>query len=99
MYSIKRLHYYELCFYHDEDDNMATDNRCSYCIKTEIPPVISDEAALNILFGENPSDEEKILMKNLTCIMEISEEEAFLEFDMEGLEVRVSSKYGVYYHR
>ena len=73
---MSKLHYYELCFYHDEDDDMATENRCSYCLKTEIEPVISDEIALRILFGENPSDKEVELSRNLTCVMEISEEEA-----------------------
>ena len=77
---MSKLHYYELCFYHDEDDDMATENRCSYCLKTEIEPVISDEIALRILFGENPSDKEVELSRNLTCVMEISEEEALSFF-------------------
>lgn len=95
-----KIHYYELCFYHDEDDDLATAERCSYCIKTEIPPVISDEIALRILFGEQPTTEERILMENLTCVMEISEAEAYEYFlNMDELDVRVESEFGVYYTR
>lgn len=96
---MSNLHYYELCFYHDEDDSMASDQRCSYCIKTEIAPVINDETAIKILFGENPSSEECELIKNLTCVMEISEAEALSEFDMEELNHRIASDFGVYYSR
>lgn len=94
-----KLHYYELCFYHDEDDDMATENRCSYCIKTEIEPIISDEVALNILFGKNLSAEESELRNNLTCVMEISEDEALHDFDMDELNNRIESDFGVYYSR
>ena len=93
------LHYYELCFYHDEDDDLATQGRCSYCIKTEIPPVIPEDVALKILFGDTPKEHEKTLMKNLTCIMEISEAEAISEFDMDGLIKRTEKDFGVYYVR
>lgn len=96
---MKNLHYYELCFYHDEDDAVATQERCSYCIKTEIPPVIPDELALKILFRNNPSEDEKKLMDNLTCVMEISEAEANDEFDMEDLTKQVKSDFGIYYTR
>lgn len=96
---MSKLHYYELCFYHDEDDDMATENRCSYCLKTEIEPVISDEIALRILFGENPSDKEVELSRNLTCVMEISEEEALSFFDMDELNNRIENNFGVYYSR
>lgn len=96
---MNKIYYYELCFYHDEDDTLATAARCSYCIKTEIPPVISDETALRILFGEHPTVEQCALMENLTCIMEISEIEAHDCFDIDGLNTRVESKYGVYYTR
>lgn len=92
-----KIHYYELCFYHDEDDDMATSARCSYCIKTEIPPVISDEIALRILFGEQPTAEDHILMENLTCVMEISEDEAYEIFDMSEFTIRVEDKFGIYY--
>lgn len=91
------IHYYELCFYHDEDDNLATTERCSYCIKTEIPPVISDRTALRILFGEHPNAKECMLIENLTCVMEISEAEALDCFDIDELTVRTESEFGVYY--
>ena len=96
---MSNLHYYELCFYHDEDDDIATNDRCSYCIKTEIAPVIQDEVALKILFGKNPSNEEIELINNLTCVMEISEEEALSEFDMENMNNRIECDFGVYYSR
>lgn len=93
------LYYYELCFYHDEDDSLATDKRCSYCIKTEIPPVISDEAALAVLFHDEDSPEAQELKENLTCVMEISPCEAEDSFDVAGLTERVESPYGAYYRR
>lgn len=96
---MNKIYYYELCFYHNEDESLATDARCSYCIKTEIPPVISDETALRILFGEHPSTEQCILMKNLTCVMEISETEAHDCFDIDELIIRIESEHGVYYSR
>ena len=96
---MNKIYYYELCFYHDEDDALATAARCSYCIKTEIPPVISDETALRILFGEHPTAEQCALIDNLTCVMEISEIEAYSCFDIEGLNTRIESECGIYYAR
>lgn len=91
------LHYYELSFYHDEDDNLAdSEKRCSYCIKTEIPPVISDEVALSILFNK-PFDPQ--LRENLTCVQEISQAEAESFFDVEDLTVRVTESFGTFYVR
>jgi hypothetical protein len=96
---MKKVYWYELCFYGDEDQNAITDIRaCSYIIKTEIPPVIKDEVALKILFGENPTAEQKKLIDNCTCVMEVTEDEAQF-FDVEGLVNRVESEYGVYYKR
>lgn len=96
---MSNLHYYELCFYHDEDDDIATEDRCSYCIKTEIAPVIKDDVALKILFGENPSNEEIELINNLTCVMEISEDEALSYFDMKDMNKKIECDFGVYYSR
>lgn len=94
-----KIYWYEICFYGDEDENTSNSEKaCSYVIKTEIPPVIDDNTALRIFFGENPSDEEKILMKNCTCIMNISENEAQF-FDVEDLTNRVEAEFGVYYTR
>lgn len=94
---MNNIHYYELCFYGDEDE--ATDVKaCSYVIKTEIEPVIKDEVALKILFGEHPNDEQRDLIANCTCVMEVAEDEAQF-FDIEGLVERVESEYGVYYKR
>lgn len=63
-----------------------------------MPPVISDEVALEILFG-NPCEQwEKELMENLTCVMEITEDEAQY-FAVEDLVKRIESDYGVYYIR
>lgn len=96
---MNKLHYYELCFYHDEDDSLATENRCSYCIKTEIPPVIDDKVALSILLGKEKGGMYADLWNNLTCVMEISEAEALACFDMEEINNRVESEWGVYYTR
>lgn len=97
----KNIHWYELCFFGDEDsENKNFDARkaCSYVIKTEIPPVIDDKVVLKILFGKARDPWEKELMENCTCVMEISEDEAQF-FDVEGLTKRVESEYGVYYTR
>lgn len=96
---MSNLHYYELCFYHDEDDNLATENRCSYCIKTEIPPVIDDKVALHILLEKEKGGMYADLWNNLTCVIEISEAEALECFDMEEINNRVESELGVYYTR
>ena len=93
------IHYYELRFFHDEDDSMATQGRCSFCIKTEISPVISNDVALSILFGDNPSEYDKVLMANLTCIIEVTAEEAKWLFDTDGLTIRIEKEYGVFYTR
>jgi hypothetical protein len=93
------LHWYELCFFGDEDDSSITDTRaCSYVIKTEIPPIIDDKVALSILFGDMPTDDEKELINNCTCVMEVTEDEAKF-FDVEDLTERVASYDGVYYRR
>jgi hypothetical protein len=97
----KEVHWYELCFYGDEDtesENYVADKACSYVIKTEIEPVIDDKVALKILFGENPTEEEMDLINHCTCIMEVSEDEANF-FDIEELTKRVENEYGVYYAR
>lgn len=96
------IHWYELCFYGDEDENTETseDKACSYAIKTEIPPIIKEEVALKILFGEHPTDEQKELIDNCTCIMEVTEDEAkFFGGGCDVLTNRVESEYGVYYTR
>lgn len=96
---MSKLHYYELCFFHDEDDDKATQGRCGYCIKTEISPVIKDDVALKILFGDSPSEYDKVLMQNLTSVMEISEAEALYDFDMGELTEKIESEYGTFYKR
>lgn len=96
---MNNIHFYELSFYHDEDDKLAVpEKRCSYCIKTEISPVIQDDIALSILFSDRSIPHSE-LRKNLTCVQEISEEEARMFFDVDGLTVRAACPYGVYYHR
>lgn len=97
--NVPDIHYYELCFHHDEDDSIAGALRCSYCIKTEIPPAILDEVALQILFGAHPTKQEQELMKHLTCVMELTEDEALHWFDMDALTVRNACEFGVYYTR
>lgn len=95
------IFWYELCFYGDEDDTSKAydpERACSYVIKTEIPPVISDEIALDILLGENKEDWAEDLRRNLTCVMEITEDEAKF-FDVEDLVIRVESELGIYYKR
>ena len=50
-----KIHWYELCFYGDEDtesEKYVADKACSYVIKTEIKPVIDNKVSLKILFGE-----------------------------------------------
>lgn len=97
----KKIYWYELCFYGDEDtesEKYDAEKACSYVIKTEIPPVICDEVALKILFGNSREQWERELMENLTCVMEIIEEEA-QHFDVEDLVKRTESDYGVYYTR
>ncbi len=97
------IHWYELCFFGDENpesEKYDPDRACSYVIKTEIPPVIKDETALEILFGDDPKEEwMKELLDNLTCVMEVTEDEARL-FDVDDLTKRVEDpKLGVYYVR
>lgn len=97
----KKIYWYELCFYGDEDtesEKYDAEKACSYVIKREIPPVISDEVALKILFGNSREQWERELMENLTCVMEIIEEEV-QHFDVEDLVKRTESDYGVYYTR
>ena len=96
-----KIHWYELCFYGDEDtesEKYVADKACSYVIKTEIKPVIDNKVALKILFGENPIEEEIDLINNCTCVMEVGEDEASF-FDIDGLTKRVENEYGVYYTR
>lgn len=88
-------------FFGDEDtesEKYDANKACSYVIKTEIPSVIDDKIALKILFGEPREQWEKELIKNCTCVMEVSEDEAQF-FDVDGLTKRVESEYGVYYTR
>ena len=97
------IHWYELCFFGDEDTESEVynpDKACSYVIKTEIPPVISDEVALKILLGEDPKEDwMKELPENLTCVMEVTEDEARF-FDVEDLTKRVDDpELGIYYMR
>nr|DAY96512.1 MAG TPA: hypothetical protein [Caudoviricetes sp.] len=97
----KEIHWYELCFYGDEDEECEkydASKACSFVIKTEIPPVIDPEVALKILFGDPREQWEKELMENCTCVMEITEDDANY-FDIEDLTKRVESEYGVYYTR
>jgi hypothetical protein len=97
----KNLHWYELCFYGDEDSeskNYVAEKACSFVIKTEIEPVISDDVALKILFGEYPTEDEIDLINHCTCVMEVSEDEANF-FDIEGLTKRIENEYGIYYVR
>lgn len=96
---MQKIYYYELCFYGDEDAESRgynPDKACSFVIKTEIPPVISTQAALRILFGENPDEKQKDLMQHCTCIMQVTEEEAGF-FDASSLTVKECSPYGIYY--
>lgn len=95
------IHYYELCFYGDEDSESHAynaDKAVSYVIKTEISPCISTETALNILFDHQFIPNKEELRQNLTCLMEISEEEAAF-FDCETLTKRVTDENGIYYVR
>lgn len=95
------IHWYELCFYGDEDtegEKYKPEKACSFVIKTEIPPVIDDKTALKILFGFSLDGNKKDMINNLTCVMEITEDEAQF-FDVEGLVNRKESEYGVYYTR
>lgn len=52
-----------------------------------------------MLFGESPSEWDKVLMNNLTSVMEISEAEALYDFAMGDLTKRIESEYGVFYKR
>lgn len=95
------IYWYELCFFGDEDsegENYNPEKACSYVIKTEIPPVIDDKVALQILFGKEPEDWAKELIDNCTCVMEVCECEAEF-FDVEDLTIRVEDELGVYYRR
>ena len=96
---MSKIHYYELSFYHDEDDDIATEKRCGFCIKTEIPPVIDDKTALNIFMSGYSGQDKSELSENLTCIQEISEDEALSFFDIDDLNHRIENEYGVYYIR
>lgn len=95
------IHYYELCFYGDEDTNSPKydpEKATSFVIKTEIPPVINDQDALDILFGSKPKKWMDELRENLTCVMEVTEEEADF-FDIDGLTKRITDEKGTYYTR
>lgn len=95
------IYYYELCFYGDEDTECAAydaKKAVSYCIKTEIPPAIDPKIALNILFCGGTVPNEQELRKNLTCVMNVTEEDAVF-FDCEHLTKRVTDENGTYYVR
>ena len=92
-----KIFWYEVCFYGYERSERTSEDECAYVIKTEIPPDISMDTALKILFGENPKEDwMKELIPNCTCVREISANEAE-DYAVENLTKRVESKYGVYY--
>lgn len=96
------VYWYELCFFGDEDCNSKSYNAekaCSYVIKTEIPPVIDDKIALQILFADMTEEWAEEIKNNLTCVMEITEDEASSCFDVEGLMERITDELGTYYKR
>ena len=46
---MNKIYWYELCFFGDEDpdsEEYDANKACSFVIKTEIPPTISDDIAL-----------------------------------------------------
>ena len=98
---MNKIYWYELCFFGDEDSDSEEydeNKACSFVIKTEIPPTISNDIALKILFGNPREQWEKEVIENCTCVMEIGEDEAQF-FDVEELNHRVESDFGVYYTR
>ena len=98
---MNEIYWYELCFFGDEDeqsDAYNPDKACSYVIKTEIPPIINDKVALEILFKDMDEDWIKELKNNCTCVMEVSKYDAEW-FDIEDLTVRVEDELGIYYRR
>lgn len=98
----EEIFWYELCFFGDEDDKSEKYNEekaCSYVIKTEIPPVIDDKVALQILTQNMDKDIAEELKKNLTCISQITEEEASSYFFVEDYTIRVTDSLGTYWKR
>lgn len=69
--------------------------------------MIYDETALAVLFSENEERKSNLsaveiedLKENLTCVMQITKDEALSCFDVEDLTVRVEDRdLGIYYRR
>lgn len=98
----KQLHWYEICFYGEEDSEGSRYNperACSYAIKTEIPDIDRDTAGI-ILFSRTPEHAwMRDLIAHCTCVREIDWEEAQF-FDVEGLTERIEdAELGTYYTR
>ena len=94
------IHWYEVCFWHDEDEDEAEEKSCSFIVKTEIEDVLQGEkAAPEILlrsFG-NPYTAQEY-RDNLTAVFEVDESEARF-FDVDDLTERVTDELGTYYKR
>lgn len=92
------IHWYEVCFWHDESEDEAEEKACSFIVKTEIADVLQGEkAAPEILlrsFG-HAADEYRA---HLTACFEVDEAEARF-FDVDDLIERVTDELGTYYKR
>ena len=82
----KNIHWYELCFFGDEDtesEKYDANKACGYVIKTEIPSVIDDKIALKILFGEPREQWEKELAENLPYLESRQIKKIVIDFSKE----------------
>jgi hypothetical protein len=94
------IHWYEVCFWHDENEDEAEEKACSFIVKTEIEDVLQGEkAAPEILLRSfcNPYTAQEY-RDNLTAVFEVDESEARF-FDVDDLTERVTDELGTYYKR
>lgn len=94
------IHWYEVCFWHDEMTMKPKKKRVSFIVKTEIEDILQGEkAAPEILLRSffNPYIAQEY-RDNLTAVFEVDESEARF-FDIDDLTERVTDELGTYYKR
>ena len=94
------IHWYEVCFWHDESDDEREDKACSFVVKTEIEDALAGEkAAPEILLRSFPDKySAQEYREHLTAVFEVDENEVRF-FDVDDLTERVTEDLGTYYKR
>ena len=96
-----KIHWYEVCFWHDESEEEKEEKACSFVVKTEIENnIIGEKNAPEILLRSFPNQfTAQEYRKNLTAVFEVEEIEARMFFDVEDLTERITDDLGTYYKR